>query len=382
MAQAINTYLDTIRSHISTQSIDTPLTIVTGNDSADLDSILSSLLFAFLSTQANRQKGVPGVYVPLVKVPTEDLQLRPELEYVLGSAGVDYKKLVCINDLPLQSLPHAQVFLVDHNRLTPPFDSSWEGRVAGILDHHVDEKQNSHCPVRDIRMVGSCMTLVTEHFADLLQANPPYLHVIAEIALAPILVDTHALRWEFGKTTQSDVDAFQLLAKTLGSSEVDEKMIQYFNQISAIKNRVQHLSTRDLLRRDYKQFTVGPYRIGTSSMPWNFQEWIDRDGVERIEKDTLNYMTERDLDMEMVLDSFERNGYQRELAIFIAPNGRLAPVKEALEKNEEIQLKPYSEWVRNSSIGWYNQSNIKMSRKQVWPLAQSLIEELMEKRQE
>lgn len=322
------------------------------------------------------------MYVPLVKVPSEDLQLRPELEYVLGSAGVDYKKLVCIDDLSLQSLPQAQVFLVDHNRLTPPFDESWERRVAGILDHHVDEKQYGSCPVRDIRMVGSCMTLVAEHFADLLQGHPTYLHVIAEIALAPILVDTHALRWEFGKTTQADVDAFQRLAKPLGSSEVDERMLQYFNQISAIKNRVQHLSTRDLLRRDYKQFTVGPFRIGTSSMPWNFQEWIERDGLDKIEKDTLAYMTERNLDMEMVLDSFERDGYQRELALFIAPNGRLRPVKEALEGNDEIQLKPYSQWVRDPSIGWYNQGNIKMSRKQVWPLAQSIIEQLMHKRHE
>ncbi|KAI8969341.1 hypothetical protein BDF20DRAFT_826847 [Mycotypha africana] len=341
---------------------DKNVTIVTGNDAADLDSIISSLLFAYLSQQVDDST----IYVPLVKVPKADLKLRPELEYVMEQVQLDTNSLICLEEITLNPSKH-QLILIDHNVATHPFTAAF--KVVGVVDHHVDEKLYLDAEPRCIDMVGSCVSLVLNQFSsDLWKDNK----VIAQLALAPLLIDTVNLNWSLNRTTELDVKIHDVLKKFQPDN--------YFHNIEKVKSQVDRMSSYDILRRDYKEFVVGPYRIGTSAVTWYFDGWAKRDSPQIIEEAAYSYAQERQLDMEVILTAFDhdregKGDYRRELAILIL-NPQLQGVKHTIERDEQIQLKRKTGEFDGAtkSLTFYSQGNLKMSRKQVWPMLKQLIE--------
>ncbi|EIE80335.1 hypothetical protein G6F46_008861 [Rhizopus delemar] len=341
---SLNEFLNQLHNSLSKK----PRVIVSGNDSADLDSIISSLLFAYFSHQQDPDK----IYIPVVKVPRNDLELRPELKYVFEQVGLDYHQLVCLEEIPKMG----ELVLIDHNHATEPFQD-WP--IVGVLDHHVDEGLYKTIALRRIEMVGSCVSLVLDHF--------PHVSLdttVARLAAAPLLVDTVNLRWELGRTKELDVHTLDRLKPAAGDLE------GYFEAIEKVKSQVDKMSTTHILRRDYKQFQVGPYRIGTSAVTWHFQGWFEREkGSEPITATALAFAKERDLDLEIIFTAFDhgQGNYKRQLAVFIL-NDDLLPLKKAIEESKEIQLAPIIEGC------YYEQGNVRMSRKQVWPWVKQWIE--------
>ncbi|KAI7887962.1 uncharacterized protein EV154DRAFT_519145 [Mucor mucedo] len=363
---SIDEYLGHVHRELSNKNIKKVL--VSGNDSADLDSIISSLLFAYLSHTTQESN---TLYIPIVKVPKGDLELRPELKFVLTQVGLDYRKLVTIDMVSEIISEPTDIVLIDHNQLTAPFATeSWSEHVVGVLDHHVDEGLYTDAPFRVIQMVGSCVTLVLQHFQ--VKPTSPWLtQEMAHLAVAPLLVDTVNLKWDLGRTTESDVQVFGILQHKL--ELVPEA---FFKSIEKVKSQVDSMNNYDILRRDYKEFpNVNGYKIGTSAVTWHFRAWVEREGgAEAISQAALEYAKERELDMEVIFTAFDhdREGkggdYRRELAVFVV-NPELMGVKESLETNKDLQLKPMPFDSR-----FYEQGNIKMSRKQVWPLLKQLVE--------
>ncbi|KAI9271429.1 hypothetical protein BY458DRAFT_509437 [Sporodiniella umbellata] len=320
--------------------------LVSGNDSADLDSIISCILFAYWSTQTEPNK----VYVPVVKVAREELSLRPELAHVLGKVGLGMDHVLCGAEIPLNQ----QVILIDHNVATAPFNDE---QVVGVLDHHVDEGKYKHCKPRTIAPVGSCISLVLAHFPEVkLDA------VTGRLALAPLLVDTINLRWDLGRTTAMDQASLTRLAPWAEDRQA------YFDAIEAIKKDVDRVSNTDLLRKDYKQFTVGPYQIGTSAIPWFFEAWFKREGgSDPISQSVHQFAHDRKLDLQLVLTAYDHQGdYRRQLALFVY-HPDLLPLLDAAEASQELKLAPIHTGC------YYQQHNIHMSRKQVWPWCQHWI---------
>jgi exopolyphosphatase len=341
----------------------------------DLDSIISSLLFAYWSTEFLAENDTT-LYIPLIKVPHADLSLRPELDFVLNKAGIDRSLLVCIDDLVLDR-DSAQLILVDHNQLTPPFDAAW--RVMGVLDHHVDEHHEyPNMAFRQITMVGSCVTLVLDHFFK--QFGSDWVDpTTAILAMAPLLVDTIELKWELGRTHALDVEIYQVLKQVL-QQQPQLYSSNYFQEIEKVKSQVDGMSSKDILRRDYKQFEVNGYHIGTSAVTWHFAAWAKRDSAQQI-ADTANaFAKNRQLDMEVIFTAFDHGangGYRRQLAVLIK-NPKLKPVQEALEQDNQVDLTPIDALNKESQsdIVFYDQNNVKMSRKQVWPLLKQLISKI------
>lgn len=338
-----------------------------------MDSIISALLFAYLSY--TQQKDTNILYIPLIKVPKEDLELRPELKFVFTQVGLDYKKLVTLDQVDDVISKVTDIVLIDHNQLTAPFNTEeWSSHVVGVLDHHVDEKLYLNAPIRVIDMVGSCVTLVLNHF-QVNESSEWLTKEMAHLAVAPLLVDTVNLKWDLGRTTELDVQIFKILQQKL-----DIQVDLFFKSIEKVKSQVDSMNNYDILRRDYKEFpNVNGYKIGTSAVTWNFRSWVEREGgVEDISKAAIGYAEERGLDMEVIFTAFDydreevRGGdYRRELAVFVI-NKDLLRVKESLEQNKDLQLNPIH--FNDSSNEFFEQGNIKMSRKQVWPLLKQLVE--------
>jgi len=237
--------------------------LVIGNQSADMDSIVSAIAFA----SANKNR---GLYVPLINIPRHDLSLRKDVIYVLNSLQIDPKTLLYKEDLPfLQTLAERgflRVTLVDHNRVAPD-QEFLKCVVERVIDHHHDE--NDVYPFLEEKRVmqtKSNATLVAELILPCCSSEEAYL------LLAAILLDTNNLR----STTEDDSTMAALLKKRAGVPDTDP----LFDILSKKRHDLDQLTPELLLRKDYKLYKEGKLLYGMASIPkgisWNIgncPEW-------------------------------------------------------------------------------------------------------------
>jgi exopolyphosphatase len=350
---------------------------------ADLDSIASALTFAYLSKQKSQNQ--QDVFLPLVNIPKNDLKLRPEVDFVVSEASIDPQHL-CYNDtIDISALPDVfqqlKLILVDHNKLCNPFSltqEKWTPLVSGILDHHVDEHLYDCDLFRTIKSTGSCTSLVILHHKEFMEnSKDSQLEPLAKLALAPILVDSVNLQAQYGRTTDEDIMAVNLLKQ-----HVKDDHDNYFRDIQSAKSKIHHLSNRDLLRKDYKEWkTDNGYKVGISTVPWYLKAWAERDnGMQAIINSLNDWAKERHLDLALIMTAFDREnegGFQREL-LGVVYNERLNGVLHQMEQNKEIQLERLVDGIYQieSKLPLYiwKQHNIQWSRKQVWPFTRSIVQ--------
>ena len=81
-------------------------------------------------------------------------------------------------------------YLIDHNELAP-LQEYLHKFVAGVIDHHVDTKlYTEQCKeVYLIQKCGSAVTLMIEHFKDLVEEV--WDHEMCWFSMAPIYLDSH-----------------------------------------------------------------------------------------------------------------------------------------------------------------------------------------------
>ena len=162
--------------------------VVMGNESADLDSIVSAAVYAYFIHY--RFGGKSANIVPMVNIESCEISLRPECIFHFASSGADVHHLVFSDRIELDRL-HSEgrlkLTLVDHNALAPS-QAHLEDAVSEIIDHHCDEKRFQGIERRVIEPVGSCATLVAEMILD---EAPELLDTrLARLLLGPILLDT------------------------------------------------------------------------------------------------------------------------------------------------------------------------------------------------
>ncbi|KAG6380334.1 DHH phosphoesterase [Boletus reticuloceps] len=253
-------------------------TVVMGNEAGDLDSLASSIGFAwFLSHKPNADANA----IALITTPREDFVLRAENLYALQLVGIkeDIRELLYHNSLhPTYALPDV--------------------RVTSIIDHHEDEgKYLDTASPRSIEPAGSCASLVTRVIM-----SYPTLQIPPELAtllLNAIVIDTHGLR-RGGKAVGVDYEAFTWLvprANVPSSGSLIEQMAETPQHIPDLawvqslahtlntkKTALSHLNTRDLLRRDYKEYIFNLSSSIRGDSPCSVKaglstEWIKERGL-------------------------------------------------------------------------------------------------------
>ena len=205
---------------------------VIGNEACDLDSVVSSLCLAhFLSVTST------GSALPVLQSSREDLSLRGDVVWLLEKVGVPLDQLIFLPEIQLTSIPELSITLVDHNN---PSDALLPF-VCDVVDHHKD--QNRVNCTKDIRLVGSCATLVAERLLE----SPGYelKEVAATLLLGAILIDTNNLRSHATSTDEEIVARIRSVASLNGD--------ELHDQLKRARNSVDALSTDELLRKDYKQ---------------------------------------------------------------------------------------------------------------------------------
>ncbi|KAK4463192.1 hypothetical protein QBC42DRAFT_70117 [Cladorrhinum samala] len=415
---SLKSFLAAARKALATpasQRPSSPLTFVVGNESADLDSLCSALLYAYFRTQAPPHT----LHIPLSNLPKADLNLRPELGAVCRSAGLQPSDLITLSDLPrdsqtgkiLLSPDSTRWLLVDHNVLTGPL-TPFSKQVIGCVDHHEDEglvPQDSS--PRVFARCGSCMSLVVDQCREIWSSLPPSPAddaSLAAVAMAPILVDTTNLTSK-DKTTDWDTKAAEFAESKLGdpnlqaaSSSTSSSGIQqqdgnpatneaydragYFDHLTKLKDDINGLSYRDILRKDYKRWTDGGLNLGISTVVQGFDNVVglpgdsgDGGGGKKQFLEALkSWAEEQELDIAAVMTVSKPDGvFTRELLVWALNEQAVKVVKQFVQRSgEDLKLATWKEGEMDATdkeegTEWracWRQENVKHSRKQVAPM--------------
>ncbi|KAJ3374597.1 hypothetical protein GGF31_007375 [Allomyces arbusculus] len=396
-------FLRSTAAQLRQRADNAPITVVLGNEAADLDSTIASLLVAHLASLS--APDCDRIYVPALPIARADLALRTDVTAFLSTLLPDAANLLFFqDDLPTIFSPASErpeslhVFLTDFNAL-PPSLAHLHPFISAILDHHVDTRDYVHARPRTIAAVGSATTLVILHFADLIASLPaPHRAEIATLALGPIAVDTALFDVGMARATEADVIAADIcLAWRDGrdadlpasSASIDATVVtdtartahlvaalgDLHERLHAAKLAISHLSTSDLLRKDYKEFqhpTLDNTVYGMASVTWDLRAWQKRDGVTAWREAVAQWARDRHLHSLFILTAFTDEGrFTRQLAVVAPEPGRAEAIVDAVRDNApEVRLENSEEgtfwWVRN----------IKMARKVIQPVLRRVLARL------
>ncbi|KAI9197409.1 uncharacterized protein BJ171DRAFT_520207 [Polychytrium aggregatum] len=398
------------------------ITLVLGNEAADLDSLVSSLSYAYLLHHKHQHSaGLPltplaprtasvldPLYVPVVNIPRQDFSLRTDcvyaLKHALGSVSASSTALVddltFLSDLGLDALERnhdLELVLTDHNRISPQLEK-YSKYVTGIIDHHFDDGLYPSASPRTIELVGSATSLVVREWRSYASSldSEPIDPALAELLLCPILLDTINLDPKFGRVTPVDQQAAESLLQIIGGAKPGTDLQAYastiFGGLQAAKFSVSDLSSWDLLRKDYKEWVMEGFRVGISSVTWYLEGpggWIERDGLESVARSLEAFGEDRQLDLLVVMAAFDHasdfadsqqadRGFNRELAVHVPAGQRLSSTSVqsrlfgVLEGSSALGLEP-SQHERVLSMRLYSRMDAKYSRKQFQPLLNDML---------
>jgi exopolyphosphatase len=323
----------------------------------DTDSLASSIAYATLNSKLANKRSIP-----LILTPSTLVNLRPENQLALSLAQIPESCLMYIDQLPLPTAELAvmdfKFALVDHNSLLAQFHphpeaAGMDDPVEAIIDHHADDQMHKGASPRIIQVpTGSTSSLVAMHFApkwevvlDKDQAEEDSVpRELASLLLTAALIDTGGLKpGEGSKTTETDRQAGEFLWKIAGKDlselfpdssalsgstptvEVSAESLKQgsiptslkglTDELFAAKFDVTGLSSRELLMRDYKEYSLHTsldnkeVKVGLSTVPLGLGNWLSRErgqdqGWEGLLEAVDDWMLERGLDVSGVLTTF------------------------------------------------------------------------------
>ncbi|KAF9295873.1 Exopolyphosphatase [Linnemannia elongata] len=391
----MDTFLASIRPRLDSEE-DSQVIIVTGNESADLDSIVSALTTSFFLTNSHSYPGT--IILPFINIPKIDLALRSDVEFVLETNHINHDLLFFRDDLPilenLVTKNRLSLFLVDHNVVMGSMASLSRAKVVGVLDHHVDEGlYNDTANPRRIEMVGSCSSLVADQFLKSQMERdqelnggeqPNWVQQVTRLLLGPILIDTQDLKPERKKVKPLDLAMAKLIFPYTGW----ESMEDLFRRIENARRDTSRLSFYDLLRKDYKEWTVQhqiskkDVKVGISSVIGLMDKYATRDTKEVLQKAIQLWAVNRSLDVSMVLLADDlgegHGGYQRQLIVNPVTE-KVHGITEQIEGVAQLQLERTTIIDTEDSVNRgeraYLQHNSTCTRKQIWPYVEKLLTE-------
>ncbi|KAG5333487.1 hypothetical protein C0989_005689 [Termitomyces sp. Mn162] len=351
-------YLQDIRS---TPSKGGDWTVIMGNEAGDLDSVASSIAYAWLLSEVHNKPSIP-----LLQLERDDLDLRAENTHALSLAGITQPKeqLLFLTDLapfsltaPTAAFPSYTFALVDHNTLASAYTfQNPLATVTNILDHHADEGNHLSASPHIIIPSGSCTSHVSALFPPEIPAT------LATLLLTGILIDTNSLK-PGGKALDIDHTAMAFLAprSTLASqlslASISSPCADAFTQpevlynttaikdltyrLNNLKGSIDHLSARDHLRRDYKEYVLDvpgarSIRVGLASVP-----------MEERELQVLGVLTslyggskgKKKFKREMVWVVYDGRKKDKEEQILLDVPALAKKLFKGLERSEELKVK-------------------------------------------
>lgn len=356
------------------QSIDKKVAIhvVLGNESADLDSVVSSIVRAYhLYLESDKT----GIILPYINMFREELMLRKDVIYLFQNLGITEASLFFIDDrIGLDQLAEAHelnLHLVDHNQLNPD-QEHLASRVIDIIDHHVDSGAYPALTRKIIKTIGSCTTLIAnELFKTLPLDTIP--KAFAALILAPVLMDTDNLL-SLEKTTEADLDLAQALCLQIG----DDLPADFYNRLRKEKSDISGIAERVLFFKDFKKFEAREKQshgtmisYGMSSMVSSKGFWTDSET--RLREDFDSVLKNRGLNLHLLLMPYSevKEDPRRKIVVYSDCSQLTAAFHALLQLSPSLQSRLTLQDI-HSDLYFYTTEKF-ISRKELQPLIDSLL---------
>jgi exopolyphosphatase len=305
------------------------LRFIFGNETADMDSIFSSLIYGYYRTLTSTNNEGDLHYIPIVNTRAAEINARFETMYLLNNLKYDPADIIFFDEYNITELVktyNAEVILVDHNIPSARQQDLIEN-ITEILDHHDDKTsiyKEGQLKRKRIEKIGSTNTLL---FDEIWNNGPEDLKSKLEpsvywIMLATILTDTFNLnpkekgfRW-----VDKDEWAKDTLCKLLkGSTEfpqwldkegnVDTTLV--FESLGSLKfdaNMNLNLGMENLFVKDYKAFTYPKGKVGYSVFFFSIDDCLGRYSLEELAKKMREFKSQEELTFLLTLFVHPKEG--------------------------------------------------------------------------
>lgn len=411
-------YLVKVRHLANSRLLSSPIRFTTGNQSADLDSVISALTSAYFEHTANNV-----IVIPLVNIPKTEFRLRKDICQLLGYFSIGEDILFFTEDFVkiFDSYNHDfKLTLVDHCNLQG--DSIIEkfrtGRIQvnAIIDHHEDENAFLNADPRIIMPNGSCSSLVFNYWEEKLRDKAKSEEEVKRtikgtipLLLGPLLIDTSNMT---DKVREEDVKAFRTYQYMLEDSQdiltlvngiantesqtldTQELLDLFYKSIKKAKKDLSGLSFGQVLKKDYKQFEFQtskgntPVKVGFSSIGKSFHWLFKRFTANELFTAMDSTLSDLKLDLLIMTSSFtKKDSHYREFSYYYMSNSSFAKdfseiykeASEPLKLDRNLHKKEsYFDRLATSSDGEFvllNQLNTRATRKQIVPIVKEIIRE-------
>ncbi|KAM3956070.1 exopolyphosphatase prune [Aphomia sociella] len=375
-------YLATTLNKLQTNNY-ADLYIVLGNESCDLDSAVSAIVYAiFLNwqyeqikckvcTKGNRsEQKKEHIFVPVLNVDREDYALKTEVTYLLKECGINKSHLVFRNDFDWKELVaenNTKVILVDHHVLCSK-DRFLAPYVTEIIDHRPTDK-HGWCYKDDTRttieVVGSCSTLVAQRIKDLsalIAKDVDFFNaytICSDMLHSTMILDTVNLSKTFNKATAKDEEMVFFLESLIKPSDCVNDRKSKLERLTKARSDVSELNAAQLLKKDVK--IVGDVLVPT--FPILVQEFLQRpDAVEALSA----ALTARGCNMAVLIGIELKSRMKRDMAVYSADTTRATRLSKHLQdwKRPSFDL---TQPTTDERCMYFNQSNLSATRKQYIP---------------
>jgi len=211
-----------------------------GHKIPDSDSIIGAISMAYL--QAKLGKETKAV---------RQGDINPETAYILEKFHLEIPELKT-------SFEGCDLFMVDYNNYTEGPDDLKEANLVGIADHHKLGGLVTAAPLDVwIRSVGCSNTVIKEMF-DYYKIEIP--KDIAGAMMCAILSDT--VIFKSPTCTKIDTKTCKELALIAGIEDFKAIGMEMF----AVKSQVEGVPTRELIKRDFKNFDMYGHKVGIGQL--------------------------------------------------------------------------------------------------------------------
>ncbi|XP_018327248.1 exopolyphosphatase PRUNE1 isoform X2 [Agrilus planipennis] len=343
--------------------------VVMGNESCDLDSMVSTLALSYyLYKKVYDPNKV--IVVPLLNINSEELSWRTENCFVLKKIQLDKENLIYRNNIDLEEIQTKKtlsVSLVDHHVLKPE-DLFLAKSVRQIFDHRPKDSA-ANWDLDTVRFVlkevGSCATLVAE---EIIRSDPSILVAnLATLLYDTITFDTIAYNVEAGKVKELDLWVASYLEEKFKFQKTRKAL---FDELWYAHNNVSHLTPKQLLYKDLKIVEC----VLVPGLPMLVQNYLKMNNAI---SELPRFCEQRKGQIVMLVGlQYAENKVKRDLAVY--------PNDDALGKlilkclNRAIDYCGYSLDLKEVSVNapkvtCMKQENIKISRKQILPIIREAI---------
>ncbi len=294
------------------------LKFVIGNETSDMDSIFSSLVYGYIRSIFAQKQNEQAHYIPIINSFSSDIHARFETIYLLKNLDLETGDLVYLDTFNLKDFVldvKPEIILVDHN-IPSTVTSYLKDFVTEIVDHHEDRTAitfpEGQIKRKKIEKIGSTTTLVFEELWANWEGVKNEVGVdVLWLLLCTILTDTFNLnpkekdiRWVekdvWAKTQICSLlkDAKEFPQWRDQTGEISSNLI--FDTLSSLKFDQEmnlKLGMEKGFLKDYKAFTYKNQKVGYSVFMINFEDLLIAYSLEEVQTKMREFKEKESLDI-------------------------------------------------------------------------------------